>query len=299
MLSRAVSVGSRLYFWKTNPTVVLRSSVRSASLNPSRSCPASRMLPALGGVNPPMIWNSVDFPEPDGPTIDTNSPAPTSKFTPRSACTSTSPARYVFRKSRMEMIGASLIRKRLDGILTCGLQSRIDRAQNRAHQRDPRRNRPPDVYDRLDQRSVNHIGECEPRHIGQQDSQYGPTHGHHRALAKQNVQYVARRRAQRLQYPDLARALQHCRIHGEKHHQKSHQHSQRDHHPDKLLQHGNVVHRIELRIVRHGPNLVTLELLLQRRDHLIGPRRIVQLHVDDRDLAGAGGQILQFIEPHD
>ncbi len=31
MLSAAVSVGSRLYFWNTKPTVVLRSSVRSAS----------------------------------------------------------------------------------------------------------------------------------------------------------------------------------------------------------------------------------------------------------------------------
>ena len=39
MLSAAVSVGSRLYFWNTNPTSVLRRFVRSASLIFSRSLP--------------------------------------------------------------------------------------------------------------------------------------------------------------------------------------------------------------------------------------------------------------------
>ena len=33
----------------------------------------------------------VDFPEPDGPMIDTNSPGSRSTLTPRSACTLTSP----------------------------------------------------------------------------------------------------------------------------------------------------------------------------------------------------------------
>ena len=39
------------------------------------------------------MWNSVDFPEPDGPTMARNSPAFTRRSTPRSAGTSTLPTR--------------------------------------------------------------------------------------------------------------------------------------------------------------------------------------------------------------
>ena len=55
MLSSAESVGSRLYFWKTKPTVVLRRSVRSRFDISSRSLPSITTVPALGGVNPPRI----------------------------------------------------------------------------------------------------------------------------------------------------------------------------------------------------------------------------------------------------
>src|ERR1035437_10378140 len=54
------SVGSRLYFWKTNPTVVLRRSVRCWFVIPPRFFPSITTVPAVGGVRPPRIWNSVD-----------------------------------------------------------------------------------------------------------------------------------------------------------------------------------------------------------------------------------------------
>jgi hypothetical protein len=40
-----------------------------------------------------MMFSSVDFPDPDGPMMAANSPAPTSMLTPRNASTSTSPMR--------------------------------------------------------------------------------------------------------------------------------------------------------------------------------------------------------------
>ncbi len=47
---------------------------------------------------------------------------------------------------------------------------------------------------------------------------------------------VARRRAQRFQNSDFARALQHGRVHREKHHQKSDDHGDADHHVRKVLE---------------------------------------------------------------
>ena len=46
----------------------------------SRSLPCMWTLPEVGGVRPPRMWNSVDLPEPEGPTMETNSP----RFTSRS-----------------------------------------------------------------------------------------------------------------------------------------------------------------------------------------------------------------------
>jgi len=52
--------------------------------------------PALWAVtfaNPPITYSNDDLPHPDGPITATDSPGCTSKFTPRSAGTSTLPAR--------------------------------------------------------------------------------------------------------------------------------------------------------------------------------------------------------------
>lgn len=52
---------------------------------------------------------NVDLPEPDGPVTATNSPRWTSRLTPRSAFTSTSPTMYVFTRLRTEMTVVNLV----------------------------------------------------------------------------------------------------------------------------------------------------------------------------------------------
>jgi hypothetical protein len=49
---------------------------------------------------------NVDLPEPDGPTMVTNSPASTSSETPRNASTESSPTVYVFVRFCSEMSGS-------------------------------------------------------------------------------------------------------------------------------------------------------------------------------------------------
>jgi hypothetical protein len=46
---------------------------RSAS-GSQNSLPSSVITPDDGSTSPPMMCNSVDFPQPEGPTIETNSP---------------------------------------------------------------------------------------------------------------------------------------------------------------------------------------------------------------------------------
>ena len=42
-------------------------------------------VPEVGEASPPRTWNSVDLPEPEGPTMLTKSPLATWRETPRSA----------------------------------------------------------------------------------------------------------------------------------------------------------------------------------------------------------------------
>ena len=51
------------------------------------SSPAIRTVPEVARSSVPITCNSVDLPEPDGPTIAHSSPSATAKSTPRSACT--------------------------------------------------------------------------------------------------------------------------------------------------------------------------------------------------------------------
>ena len=67
--------------------------VRSASVIADRSLSSTTTFPVVGGVSPPIMWNSVDFPEPDGPMIERKWPFSTSRSTPRRAGTSTLPTR--------------------------------------------------------------------------------------------------------------------------------------------------------------------------------------------------------------
>src|SRR5688572_16482382 len=101
MLARAVSDGSRLNFWKTNPIFLRRIFVRSASFILAMSSPSMSTLPLVAWAMAPSRCINVDFPEPEGPMIAHSSPDRIFTLTPRKASTSTSPSLYVFFRSEV------------------------------------------------------------------------------------------------------------------------------------------------------------------------------------------------------
>lgn len=66
MLSRTVSQGSMVGFWKAIPTCTLRAAT---------SRPPTITTPELGPSKPLTSFRIVDLPHPEGPTSATNSPA--------------------------------------------------------------------------------------------------------------------------------------------------------------------------------------------------------------------------------
>src|SRR5438309_6756613 len=67
------------------------------------SCPSRKYCPDVGRSRQPTMCMNVDLPEPEGPVTARNSPRWTSRLTPRSARTSTSPTTYVFTRFLTEM----------------------------------------------------------------------------------------------------------------------------------------------------------------------------------------------------
>ena len=92
MFSRALSVGTRLKDWKTNPTRSRRSCVSFRSESRARSTPHTRTEPDVGVSRPAITCISVDFPEPDGPITAVKRRSAMSRLTPASAWTAASPA---------------------------------------------------------------------------------------------------------------------------------------------------------------------------------------------------------------
>src|SRR6266851_614067 len=84
-LSTAVRLDSRLGNWKTKPTWRERKVANSASERAQTSAPSSDSFPRVGLVKAPSMAIRVDLPEPDRPTIETNSPARNSRLAPRTA----------------------------------------------------------------------------------------------------------------------------------------------------------------------------------------------------------------------
>ena len=64
-----------------------RSCRRSLPRWPDTLWPSSRTVPPLMGIRWLMARRRVDFPDPEGPITETNSPSPTVKDTSFSACT--------------------------------------------------------------------------------------------------------------------------------------------------------------------------------------------------------------------
>ena len=56
------------------------------------SLPSTLTEPEVGRSKPPSMWRRVDLPEPEVPTMATNSPASTLRSTPSKALTKVSPA---------------------------------------------------------------------------------------------------------------------------------------------------------------------------------------------------------------
>jgi hypothetical protein len=84
-LSTAVRFDSRLGNWKMKPTWRERKVARSLSASVHTSVPSSNSLPSVGMVKAPSMAIRVDLPEPERPTIETNSPRLSSRLTPRTA----------------------------------------------------------------------------------------------------------------------------------------------------------------------------------------------------------------------
>jgi hypothetical protein len=91
MFCSAVSVGSRLNAWKTNPTRSRRSTVSRFSLSPARSTPPSMIEPAEGRSRPAATFRNVLLPDPLGPMTAVKEPRAKARSTPSSATTALSP----------------------------------------------------------------------------------------------------------------------------------------------------------------------------------------------------------------
>ncbi len=76
---------SRLNVWNTKPIFLLRTAASSSSFIDSTGVPSRMYFPALGRSRQPMMFISVDFPEPDGPMMATYSLCSTMRSTPLKA----------------------------------------------------------------------------------------------------------------------------------------------------------------------------------------------------------------------
>ena len=95
--SSTLHCGRRWWSWKTNPTWRLRKAARLRSSSAYGSTPSSRTVPALGGSRAPRMCSSVLLPLPDGPTIETLSPASSRRSMPDSTTDGAGRPRVVLR----------------------------------------------------------------------------------------------------------------------------------------------------------------------------------------------------------
>src|ERR1017187_5533186 len=173
-----------------NPTLRLRRLVRPASVSAAKSWSATRTCPVVGGVRPPMMWKSVDFPEPDGPTIARNSPRFTVRSTPRIA-----------------MMSPLFIGQSLDGVLPGGAQPRVERAQARTGERNQARVEPPAFHNDHGNRG-RHKGANGPvGPVAHDDAEHRTADAQDERFGQDDPQDEAAGSAERFENSDLARAL--------------------------------------------------------------------------------------------
>ena len=90
--SSAVKSGRSWWNWKTKPIVRLRNAASCAPESPASDWPPISTVPASGRSSAPSRCSSVDFPEPEGPTIATSSPGSTARSIPCSTSTRRTPS---------------------------------------------------------------------------------------------------------------------------------------------------------------------------------------------------------------
>ena len=89
------------------PILSRRTAVKPSSARPSRRSPSRVMVPDVGRSSPPMRFSSVDFPDPDGPTMETISPFGISSVMSCSAVTRRRPSKCLLTCSRTIDEGAT------------------------------------------------------------------------------------------------------------------------------------------------------------------------------------------------
>ena len=93
------------------PKCSRRSSACSSGVSVAVERPANRYSPAVGWSRQPRMFINVDLPDPDAPTIATNSPRAMSRSTSRSAAIDPSPERNSRRTPRREMSASDIAHK--------------------------------------------------------------------------------------------------------------------------------------------------------------------------------------------
>ena len=96
--SRTVRSARRFENWKIKPSLSFLNEEILLSFNLLVSTPSMNTLPFVGLSKSPIMFNSVDFPEPDLPSTSTNSPFFTLNETSRKALTWVSPSPYVLSR---------------------------------------------------------------------------------------------------------------------------------------------------------------------------------------------------------
>jgi hypothetical protein len=95
-LSTTLRSEMRWKVWKMKPSSRLRTFASWRSRNDRTSRPLSATRPLDGASSSPMMFSSVLLPEPDGPMMETNSPASTVRLTFSRATVSIVSVRYTF-----------------------------------------------------------------------------------------------------------------------------------------------------------------------------------------------------------
>src|SRR6185436_20985477 len=119
------------------PISRLRMRALSESVSASAALPFSQYLPSVGESSRPSSESRVDFPQPEGPAIDTYSPCAISRCTPARACVSTSSVKKTFVTPSSLMTGCPFELMRFSPIpLKKSLQTHAVVRIPRAHVRE-------------------------------------------------------------------------------------------------------------------------------------------------------------------